>query len=321
LPTKIDPMLGYLTTGFQDHLRLRRKFGFRINEPMQRCFRTLGVIDEDGSPGENFGQPEKIYVAYRRRKGDLRPESEILDEAAQKMAAVRGRGLFLTQGHGDKPEDLAPPIAQKMRTIYERSRKSIWAEFDAAFLSSLGNTIVAGTKARDRREYILRPEMGEVLSDETISKLNEMRARRAGQFDVQLVVSDGLNAVAIMDNPVRQRFLETLVAELEKNALRIASPVIAFERGRVRAGYKVGEMVFAGSSGPKAIIHVIGERPGSGHDCFSAYMTVADGALWSRAGVVDHDATRVVSGISATALPPEVGAKDCARIFSGMWPQ
>ncbi|MFN5823334.1 MAG: ethanolamine ammonia-lyase light chain EutC, partial [Sphingomonadales bacterium] len=66
-------------------------------------------------------------------------------------------------------------------------------------------------------------------------------------------------------------------------------------------------------------IHVIGERPGSGHDCFSAYMTVADGQLWSQSGGVDHDVTRVVSGISATALAPETGARDCTRIFLEMW--
>jgi len=28
LPTKNDPMLGYLTTSFQDHVRFRKKFGF-----------------------------------------------------------------------------------------------------------------------------------------------------------------------------------------------------------------------------------------------------------------------------------------------------
>ena len=95
--------------------------------------------------------------------------------------------------------------------------------------------------------------------------------------------------------------------------------MIAFERGRVRAGYKAGEILFAGSRGRKAVIHLIGERPGSGHDCFSAYMTVADGELWSQPGGVDHDVTRVVSGISGTALNPETAAGDCSRIFLEMW--
>lgn len=319
LPTKIDPMLGYLTTGFQDHLRLRRKFGFRINEPMQRFFQTLGVFDANGDLGENFAKPESVYVAFRRRKGDNRPEATILDEAAQAMAAVRARGLFLTEGHGDQPEDLAPAIAEEIQSIYQRSRKSIWAEFDAAFLPSLDGTIIAETAARDRREYILRPERGEMLSSETTRKLSDLRAMQADQFDIQLVISDGLNAIAIMDNPVRQRFLATLAAELERKKLRFAVRSVAFERGRVRAGYKVGELLFAGSNGPKAIIHVIGERPGSGHDCFSAYMTVADTELWSKPGGVDHDVTRVVSGISATALDPEIAARNCARIFMEMW--
>lgn len=319
LPTKIDPMLGYLTTGFQDHVRLRRKFDFKISEPMQYFFRRLAVIDDAGAPAENFGKPEQIYVEYRRRKGDNRPELDILAEAEQKMDAVRGRGLFLAQGHGELPEDLAPAIAQEIKTIYERSRKSIWADFDVAFLPSLADVIIADTKARDRRDYILHPELGETPSELTVSKLTELHAQGAGSFDVQIVLSDGLNAIAIMDDPVRDRFLKTLVRGLTQNSFSVAPNIIAFERGRVRVGYKTGEIVFSGSTGCKAIIHVIGERPGSGHDCFSAYMTVADGQLWSQAGGVDHDVTRVVSGISATALEPETGSRDCIRIFLEMW--
>jgi ethanolamine ammonia-lyase large subunit len=319
LPTKIDPMLGYLTTGFQDHVRLRRKFDFKISAPMQHFFRKLAVIDDAGAPAENFGKPEQIYVEYRRRKGDNRPELDILAEAEQKMDAVRGRGLFLAQGHGELPEDLAPAIAQEINTIYERSRKSIWADFDVAFLPSLTDVIIANTKARDRRDYILHPELGETPSDATVAMLTELQAQGAGSFDVQIVLSDGLNAIAIMDDPVRDHFLKTLVRDLTQNNLSVAPHIIAFERGRVRVGYKTGEIVFSGSEGCKAVIHIIGERPGSGHDCFSAYMTVADGQLWSQAGGVDHDVTRVVSGISATALDPETGARDCIRIFLEMW--
>ena len=34
LPTKNDPMLGYLTTSFQDHVRLREKFGYKVDDAM-----------------------------------------------------------------------------------------------------------------------------------------------------------------------------------------------------------------------------------------------------------------------------------------------
>ncbi|MDA1027124.1 MAG: ethanolamine ammonia-lyase subunit EutB, partial [Planctomycetota bacterium] len=57
LPTKIDPMLGYLTTSFQDHVRLRARHGFAIEDRMWAFFKTLGVIDEQGQPTEHFGDP------------------------------------------------------------------------------------------------------------------------------------------------------------------------------------------------------------------------------------------------------------------------
>jgi ethanolamine ammonia-lyase large subunit len=34
LPTKNDPMLSYLTTSFADHVRVREKFGYKINDAM-----------------------------------------------------------------------------------------------------------------------------------------------------------------------------------------------------------------------------------------------------------------------------------------------
>ena len=34
LPTRNDPMLGYLTTAFQDHVRIREKFGYKVNDAM-----------------------------------------------------------------------------------------------------------------------------------------------------------------------------------------------------------------------------------------------------------------------------------------------
>jgi len=42
LPTKNDPMLSYLTTGFQDHVRLRQRFGYKVDDRMWRFFQSLG---------------------------------------------------------------------------------------------------------------------------------------------------------------------------------------------------------------------------------------------------------------------------------------
>ena len=86
--------------------------------------------------------------------------------------------------------------------------------------------------------------------------------------------------------------------------------------GRVRAGYRIGEALFAGLAGTRAILHVIGERPGTGHRTFSTYLTAAAGDVWTQPGTVDHNITKVVSGIANTALKPPKGADDVARLLA-----
>lgn len=45
------------------------------------------------------------------------------------------------------------------------------------------------------------------------------------------------------------------------------------------------------------------------------YVTVASGALWSTAGAVDHDITRVVSGIAHTATSPRMASRHVAQLL------
>ena len=47
----------------------------------------------------------------------------------------------------------------------------------------------------------------------------------------------------------------------------------------------------------------------------SIYMTTADGATWNIANKVDHNITRVVSGIATTALTPDLAAIEAVRIL------
>jgi ethanolamine ammonia-lyase large subunit len=62
LPTRNDPMLSYLTTAFQDHVRLREKFGLKVNDRMWAFFQELGVIDAQGRPTARFGDPAWVYL-------------------------------------------------------------------------------------------------------------------------------------------------------------------------------------------------------------------------------------------------------------------
>ena len=73
LPTKNDPMLSYLTTSYQDHVRLRDKFGFKINDAMWDFFKRIQIVDQDNKYTEHFGDPVWVYYQYlcgkRRQAG------------------------------------------------------------------------------------------------------------------------------------------------------------------------------------------------------------------------------------------------------------
>gem|GEM_PF-4028876 len=63
---------------------------------------------------------------------------------------------------------------------------------------------------------------------------------------------------------------------------------------------------------------IIGERPGTIHHTFSAYMTAPGAGVWKKGGI-DHDITRVVSGIADTALKPEIAARETVKIIDQLF--
>lgn len=318
LPTKIDPMLGYLTTGFQDHVRLREKFGCKVNDRMWQFFAHLGVIDGDGRPTGHFGNPLWVFLKYRRKKGDARSDDEILKEGRKRLEAVRGRGVFVAEGHGAKPWDLEPKLEKDIRRIYADAKESIWTELEPAFIAQVPDVVRLATQSADRTDYILHPETGERLSAASVETLRKLRRRHASRYDVQIVISDGLNAHAIMDPGHLAPFLKRVRERLGRDGFRPARENLVVTSGRVRAGYRIGETLFAKLSGPRAILHVIGERPGTGHHTFSIYISAPNGAVWGAPGKIDHNITKVVSGVATTALAPTTGADETTRILNTM---
>jgi ethanolamine ammonia-lyase large subunit len=315
LPTKIDPMLGYLTTGFQDHVRIREKFGYQVNDRMWSFFQKLGVIDNEGQPTSQFGDPAWVYLQYRRAKQDQRNDEAILAEARQQMAGVRSRGVFLAEGYGRTPGELAPALDADIRRIYRDAKTSLWTELTPAFIAGIPNALPLATKSADRSDYILHPTTGEQFGETSLDSLNALREQQAAKYDVQLVVSDGLNALAIMDEGHLAPFLTELRRRLLAGGYRVAPQRVVLTSGRVRAGYRIGETLFGDLPGRRSILHVIGERPGTGHHTFSVYITQAAGAYWAQPGQVDHNITKVVSGIALTALQPLPAAADTVRVL------
>ena len=315
LPTRIDPMLGYLTTGYHDHVRIREKFGYRVNDAMWDFYKQLGVIDPQGQPTEHFGDPAWVYLAYCRRRSDERSDEEILAEAKDRIAQVRQRGVFISEGYAESPSELPRDLDLHIHRIYDDAKKCIWAELPEGFETTIQGAIPIQTLSLNRNDYILHPVTGEQLHPDSVRKLERLKDQHADRYDTVLVLSDGLNALANSSSQQAKELIDHLRNELAKDGKKLAPEVLVIRSGRVRAGYRIGERMFRSREGRMQILHIVGERPGSGHRTLSIYITSALGEDWSVESRVDHNITRVVSGIAHTALEPSLGAQAAARIL------
>ena len=318
LPTKNDPMLGYLTTAFCDHVRAREKFGYRVDDTVWQFFRRIGIINANNRPSEHFGDPAWVYYQYCLAKGDNRNQDTILQEGRACISRVRQRGVPIAVGYGHTIDAMEPRLDKHIRHLYADAKVSIRAELTPEFLRTIPAATIIGSRSRSRADYIHHPESGETLRADAVTILQETRSGWQHRIpDVQIVISDGLNARAIMDDGHLLPFLQTARRLLAESDFVVGEINVVIINGRVRAGYACGEILFSdvAPTAKKAILHVIGERPGTGHHNFSAYLTVAPGGLWQQKRGVDHNISAVVSGISDTSLTPEHAAADAVRVI------
>lgn len=124
------------------------------------------------------------------------------------------------------------------------------------------NLFTVTTRVADREEYLLRPDLGRLLSDEARQTIQDKCVKSP---DVQLCVSDGLSAAAI-DNNLRDIF-PVIEQGLKSAGLTMGTPFF-IENGRVGVMNDVNSVIKA-----KVVLLLIGERPGLGiADAMSAYM-------------------------------------------------
>jgi ethanolamine ammonia-lyase large subunit len=318
LPTKNDPMLSYLTTAFQDHVRVRETFGYKVDDRMWTFFQTLGVIDADGHPTAHFGDLRWVYLQFRRAQKDARPGADILADADAAIARVRGRGVLLATGHGAKPSDMDPDLERQVRLQYEDAKTCLHATLPADFAVTLGQGMLLNTRSLNRDEYIQHPPTGETLDDLSLGRVKALGESQNGRYDVQIIVTDGLNVYAITDEGHLAPFLAELRRLLNTGGFHPAPEHLVVTNGRVRAGYRIGETLFGRLSpaAAPAVVHVIGERPGNGHHTFSAYVTRLPASRWAQPGTVDHNDTRLISNISDTALDPVLAARQTFALLA-----
>jgi ethanolamine ammonia-lyase large subunit len=294
---KADPMLGYLTTSFREHPQLARRAGRAITTAMSRRLAELGV---DPARTARDGAAQTCARLFGAFAGAIDE-----DAAIRRLNALRHRGFDLGTASAAEAD-------ARVDAIYAHARRALYAVMrDTAVEDACGPCVRVTTQASDRDDYLSHPPTGERIPEAGASAI--AAAYRAHRPQVLLVVSDGLNAEAV--NEQVPQLLAPLLRALGERGCAPASPAILVRNGRVRAGYEI-----AGIAGAEAVVHVIGERPGTGLNTLSAYLTYgrdAHGALrWSRD--LDHSATTAICGIHPRGKPPAAAAAEIASVVRRM---
>jgi ethanolamine ammonia-lyase small subunit len=139
----------------------------------------------------------------------------------------------------------------------------------ASLLSQLGsrgwNALAVRSAAKDRSEYLRRPDLGRLLSPESRALLDESEAAHDMNPPV-VVIADGLSAIAAERHAIPLLdALAPIIKELK------SAPLIIAEQARVAIGDEIGERLKA-----QLMLLLIGERPGlSSPDSLGAYITWA----------------------------------------------
>ncbi|MBI1868236.1 MAG: ethanolamine ammonia-lyase subunit EutC [Methylocystis sp.] len=124
-------------------------------------------------------------------------------------------------------------------------------------------TVPLHSAARDRRAYLLRPDLGRRLDDASHDRL----ASLSSDYDIVFVIADGLSARATSH---ALPLLDEALPLLHRDAWKIG-PICVAEQGRVAIGDEIGQLLAA-----KLVVVLIGERPGlSSPDSLGAYLTFA----------------------------------------------
>jgi ethanolamine ammonia-lyase small subunit len=120
------------------------------------------------------------------------------------------------------------------------------------------------SQATDRSQYLLRPDLGRKLDDVSIQKIKEEINQE--KFDISIVISDGLSAMALHKNI--SLFMQALFPLLQQLSFSL-SPFFLVEQGRVAISDEIGELCKS-----KLSIILLGERPGlSSPDSLGIYFT------------------------------------------------
>ena len=218
---------------------------------------------------------------------NLRPAGSMKDLRAYTQARV---------GLGTAGDSLPTAPLLALRLAHAKARDAVRVPFDAATLREQMNSrgwpsLPLESAATTRDEYLRRPDLGRVLSNNSMARLEE--AKRTQQ--IVFAVGDGLSAPAAERHAIP--LLEQIFAMLPHTPGE-NQPIAVVQQCRVAIGDAIGEAL-----GADLIALLIGERPGlSSPDSLGVYLT------WQpRVGRTDAE-RNCVSNIHSEGLSYEKAA-------------
>ena len=160
-------------------------------------------------------------------------------------------------------------------------------------VKSLGfDVLKLHSRAPDRASYLLRPDWGRRLSDESAEIVKALPQQK---IELSIVIGDGLSSLAVQKHaaPMLQSMLQAM-----PSAWR-TGPVVIASQARVALADEVGELMQA-----RMVILLIGERPGlSSPDSLGLYLTYQP-----KVGCSDAD-RNCISNVRLEGLSYEAAAK------------
>lgn len=268
--------------------------------------RPAGRGDTGGAglvpPAGRGGQPEAAHTGMPTAQDEGRDGDGTLPDLA---GPEFRRGCFIASPHRrDVIDDFVshtgariatgtvgtrPPTRACLRFLadHARSKGTVFKEVPEEWISGHGLWSVS-TLAEDKDTYLTRPDLGRLLSEES---LRELKRRYADAPQVVIVLSDGLSTDALLAN--YEEILPPLLNGLKQAGIRAGAPLF-LRHGRVKAEDRIGEAV-----GCDVVVMLVGERPGLGQSesmsCYAVYRPTAD--------TLESDRS-VLSNIHREGTPP-----------------
>ena len=230
--------------------------------------------------------PARVYTP--------RPEpSAFAAQAARHTTALVGIGHVGTR--------YATDVVLQFQAELAVAHAAVGAELPEAWAEEQG---FVGVKSRvtSHREFLLRPDLGRRLDEDSLAVV---RSRCQKNVDVQVIVADGLSAVACMQTG--KQLVDLVTRACGTRGLSVGTPVAA-RYARVWLEDEIGQETAA-----KVAMILLGERPGLGTgDGLSAYVVFEP-----RIGKTDGD-RNMISNIHLRGIPPDEAAERLGAFAAAM---